>query len=528
MSPPAAPDGDHSHGAPPSSRPDDSAGPPGLGQGPANKTVRGHVIGEAERGRCGLAGILSLAFLALLVTGGTLAAWVLPGRPAGKNAREVIAERQRQEAERRRTDQGSIEERFQGARQQLLKENFAGAQDGFSELTRRSGLTRPQADWVRFHLILASLLNQDLENAQGVADAETRAGPFSREEADRPLANSLETMAKAFGKPSQAIPASTASLFQKDGPEAFAPLLFGLKDLELGVTDDALRILQGFLGAKPTGAYGWIADYQPLVEKLVRDLRVLGNLRGRLKDANTAAKQGALLAEFDRAKAQLQTEGKMVELFDLSAGILRQQLENARRDEAGGALARETAQNDADRDRWQAARETAQSAIRVFRYEEALATLRRVSTTLKGADFIAARDALVERTTRLLGFKTQLITDLNAGAGRGEPISTRNGTAYPQGIARADMAGVRAVVASSPPAGEVPLAWTDVNPRALVRLAGRVADAKAAADPRDAAERRWLAATFAQEVGLFPEARALAERAARDRPEYREKLDQFK
>ena len=528
MSPPAGPDGDGSHDAHPSRCPDETAGgSPAPKQNPANKTGRGHVTAEAERGRCGLAGILTLAFLALLVTGGTLTAWVLPGRPAGKNAREVIAEKQHQEAERRRTEPGSIEERYQAARQQLLQGNFASAQDGFAELTRRSGLTRPQADWVRFHLVLASLLNQDLENAQAIADAATRAGPFSREEADRALANSLEAMARSFGKPSQAIPASTASLFQKDGAEAFAPLLFGLKDLELGVTDDALRILQSFLGAKPTGAYGWVADYQPLAEKLVRDLRVLGDLRGRLRDANTTSKQGALLAEFDRAKAQLQTEGKMVELFDGSAGILRQQLANARRDEAGGTLAREAAQNDADKGRWQAARETAQSATRIFRYEEALATLRGVSTTLKGADFIVARDALVERTTRLLGFKTQLIADLNAGAGRGEPVSARNGTTYPQGIARADMAGVR-VVASSPAAGEVSLAWTDVNPRALVRLAGRLADAKATADPRDAAERRWLAATFAQEVGLFPEARSLAERVARDRPEYQEKLDQFK
>ena len=522
MSPLPGPDNDVSRGARLS---------PDLGPDPAKTNGRRrapfeHVAGETERGRCGLAGILTLAFLVLLVTGGTLVAWVLPGRFSGKrNARDVIAEKQRLEAGRRRTEQGSIEERFQEFRQRILQGNSAGAQDGFAELTRGSGLTRPQADWVRFHLILASLLNQDLDNAQRVADAETGAGPFSREESDRALSNSLAAMAKAFGKPSQAIPASAASLFQKDGAEAFAPLLLGLKDLELGVTEDALRLLQGFLDAKPTGAYGWIADYRPLAEKLVRDLRLLGGLRGQLKGADTAEKRAALLAEFGRAKAQLQTEGKMVELLDGSAGILRQQLATARRDAAGGALARETAQNDADRDRWQAARETAQSATRVFRYEEALATLKGVSTTLKGADFIAARDALVERTTRLLGFKTQLIADLNTGAGRGQPFATRNGTTYPQGIARADMAGVRA---DASPAGEVSLAWMDVNPRALVQLAGRIAEAKVVADPQGAAERRWLAATFAQEVGLFPEARALAERAARDRPEYREKLDQFK
>ncbi len=487
------------------------------------RVARERVVEETEGGRR-LAGILTLALLVLLAAGGALA-WVLRDRLFGRDARGVIAERQRREAELRKTEQGSVEEHFQESRQQLLKESFASAQDGFSELTRRAGLTRPQGDWARFHLILTSLLNQDLENAQAVADTEAKAGLFSREESDRPLANSLDAMAKAFGKPSQAVPASTANLFKPDGAEAFAPLLFGLKNLELGVTDDALRLLQAFLEAKPTGAYRWIADYRPLAEKRVQDLRTLAALRERLKGADTAQKQAALLAEFERAKGQLQTsDGKMVELFNASAGVLRSQLETTRKDEAGGVLAREAAQNDADKGRWQAARETAQSALRLFRYEEALATLKGLST-LRGADFVAARDALAERATRLAGFKRLLVADLNAGAGRGQPFPARNGTAYPQGIARADAsAGLLAVT----PRGEAPLAWTDVDPRALVGLATRVANAKAAADPRAAAERRWLAATFAQEAGLFPEARALAEQAAKDRPEYRDKLGTFK
>lgn len=465
-----------------------------------------------------LAALPLLALIVLLLAGGVLA-WFWRERVTGKNARHVIAERRRRDLTGRgQAELRPIEESFQELRRQILQGNFAGAQEGLSVLTRRSGLTRPRGDWLRFHLMLASLLNQDPENAQTVADAEVRAGPFSRGEADRALADALDAMARAYGKASQAVPASAAARFGADGAGAFAPLLFGLKDLELGVTEEALRLLDRFLATRPAGDYAWVADYRPLAEERVRDLRVLGGLRERLKGADTTGKQQTLLAECERARDAPGSRGKIRELFESSAGILRQQLENTRKDEAAGLLAREAALNDADKGRWQAVRETAGSATRLFRYEEALATLRGVGT-LRGADFLAARDALVERTARLAAFKAQLIVDVNAGAARGEPFPTRNGTTYPRGLVRADASGPRA----GTDRGETALAWADLDPRALVRLAGRLAAAEP--DPRAAAERRWLAATFAQEVGLFTEARALAGQAARDRPEYRDRLE---
>lgn len=476
-----------------------------------------------------LARVLVPAFLLLFLAGAALA-WVFRDSlfyRDRRDARELIAEQQRQNAERRQSEPGggSIGEAFQRLRQAILLGNFARAEDGLAGLTRRSGLTRPRADWIRFHLILASLLNQDLDNAQAVVETQLKAGPFSTADADRALADSLQAIVQAFGKPVQAIPANAAKRFQKDGPEALAPLLFGLKNLEIGVADDGLRLLLAFLETRPTGAVEWIADYRPLAEQRIHDLKLFIGLRDRLKGADTTAKREALLEAVERDKDQLQGGGgKTTELLDGLATVLRTQLESTRKDEAGGAAARETRRNDADKGRWQAIREVAQTSVQLFRFDEALVTLNGLNN-LHGDDFRAARNVLKKRVARLGRFKRMLVADLNTGAGRDWPLPARDGTTYPQGVVHADDQGLRAATAQGE---EVRLAWTDVEPLVLVRLADHLADTQTADDPQAAAERRWLAATFAREFGLFDEARALAKRAADDRPELRDHLDQFR
>ena len=61
--------------------------------------------------------------------------------------------------------------------------------------------------------------------------------------------------------------------------------------------------------------------------------------------------------------------------------------------------------------------------------------------------------------------------------------------------------------------------------RSLLAVATYYTDATT--NPAQAADRRWLAATFALENGQLAEAKALAARAAHDRPDYAKELAQF-
>ena len=75
------------------------------------------------------------------------------------------------------------------------------------------------------------------------------------------------------------------------------------------------------------------------------------------------------------------------------------------------------------------------------------------------------------------------------------------------------------------PYGTIRVPWTDFTPSALLAVASYYADATP--NPVQAADRRWLAATFALENGQLNEAKSLAARAAQGRAEYAKELGQF-
>ena len=126
-----------------------------------------------------------------------------------------------------------------------------------------------------------------------------------------------------------------------------------------------------------------------------------------------------------------------------------------------------------------------------------------------------------DRVRRLAEWKRTMIADLNTRGGYPLSITGRSNVSFPKGISKANP---ESLVAATP-YGEIKLAWTGLEPKTLLAVATFLADHTP--DPKTAAERRWLAATFASEFGLAAEARTLAERAAQDRPEYRDKLGQF-
>ena len=156
--------------------------------------------------------------------------------------------------------------------------------------------------------------------------------------------------------------------------------------------------------------------------------------------------------------------------------------------------------------------------VALYRFEEAAAVISRPESL--PSDLQQARDLIKGRSQRLVTFKRALVGDINT---RGYPqavVSKRN-VSYPRGILKATGDHFEATT----PYGTIAVPWTDFDPKTILRIASYFADSTA--DARQAAERRWLLATFALESGQPREARELASRAAQDRPEYQAELGPF-
>ncbi len=170
----------------------------------------------------------------------------------------------------------------------------------------------------------------------------------------------------------------------------------------------------------------------------------------------------------------------------------------------------------AERLRWQTARDSYRQQVALYHFDEAQAVLRQVAIT--EPDFAAARNLTLGRAKAMVAFKAMLVADINSHHGYPKPVTSRRGIAYPRGIQSAAGDNVQA----GTPYGTVEVPWTDFAPPTLLAIAAYYTDATN--QPAIAAERRWWAANFALETGLLPDARVLAARAAKDQPAYAKDL----
>ena len=493
-----------------------------------------------------LAGALTLLLLVLMVALGILG-FVYRERlfgNAGNKDAVAGASPQAAVADARLTPEALYDD----ARHQIVDEKYADAQEAFSGLAQRKDLAHPLAQWVKLHQGMTALLNHELSESRTVFGGLQHGGLYSNEDGERPLANFFVEAGRYLADP-QPIPAKVVKAWKTSTFEDMALLLFGLKDWEMGDFDDADAFFEAYLNGKPMDPYRWIGDYAPIARKCVHDYKMYAALRA--KRQAPGADPAALRAEYTSARSELQTTGKMVEAFfaaeaDLNGGKAPVGLADpanhppsptpgthdaAARPGPGSSptavnnttsvapTMASTPEHDAETLRWQTARESYEQMVALYRFDEAQAVLDHVR--LGEAEFLRAHDLTEVRARRLVAFKKTMINDVNAARGYPQPITSRRGVNFPRGLQSATsdsfMAGT--------PYGSINVPWTDFAPPVLLAVANYYADATP--DPSQAADRRWLAATFALENGQVAEAKALAARAARDRPDYAKELAEF-
>ncbi len=503
------------------------------------RTPKQRVVVESES-QVNVAGVLTLLLLILIVAGGVLGFVFrdrLFGTAGGKG--EVAVNPQAATADARL----STESLYDDARHQIVDEKYADAQEAFAGLAQRRDIPHPMLDWVKVHQGMTAILDHQLSESRVVFGAMRQAGMFSNATGQRDLANFFVELGRNLGDP-KPIPVNAVKNWDGNSYEDMALFLFGLKNWETGSFDSADKFFEAYLNGKPAAPYQWIADYGPIARKCVHDYKMYADLRA--KRNAPGANPEALRAEYTKARSELQTTGKIVEAFfaaeaDLGGGAAPVGIVaapgRASQPPAATAVAGATpaapafvppaastpavasAEHNAETVRWQTARESYEQMVALYRYDEAQAVLEHVKLT--DPDFLRAHDLIETRAKTLVAFKKTMMNDINAGHGYPQPVTSRRGTNFPRGL---QSASADAFMAGTP-YGTIRAPWTDFAPQALLAVALYYADATP--NPVQAADRRWLAATFALENGQPTEAKSLAARAAQGRVEYAKELGQF-
>lgn len=396
-----------------------------------------------------------------------------------------------------------LERKLSEARKQLQANHFnvAGAQFAAAAADARGN--QPLYDFARMQQGLAAWIGREYSQArQAYQDVDNAGqGGFAKEDAE--MGRFFVTTAKRLsGK--EVIPGSEAAQRNATNYEPFGSLLFGLKNIEQKNAAEAIPWLEQFVNSNPGGKYAWFSELKPIAQKYLDDARTYNAWKtspgndpserlAKLRDAKKAFKGRTPMSEevFD---AEKDLSGKVVEL---------KKAEDTKRDQE------QKAQVAAEQPAWAAALANYKARVQIYDFAGALDAVKNVKLTAPGLK--EAQDVVVKKAQWLADWRAKLTDDLNR-THLAQEVVDMNGAKY-SGF---DGANAQNLAAKIGPYGSAQIPWTKFAPATLLNVS------KAFIRPgvADAADRAWLCAAFAAETNQADAAKALADEAARAKPEY--------
>ncbi len=402
----------------------------------------------------------------------------------------------------------ALEKQLVEARHQLVLNhyNVAGAQ--FARIAAEARGKQPLYDWARLQQALAAMVGREKSQAQQSFQDVENAGQsgFAKEDSD--LARFFVTTAKRLLAPG-AVSAAEAGPKSSSTHEAFALLLFALKNVEQGSGDQAVLLLEQFNNSTPGGAVGWITDYKPLSQRYLDDCKAYLAWKNQPGNESTAAGAADKLARTRDLKKKLKTRTPMSDDVNAQEKSMAARVGDQQKNEDSKLAEQRKKLLETETPVWNAAMMGYKQRVAIYDFAGALATLSAPKISEPGLQ--AVQMAAVKKAKWLVDWKTRLVADLNA-AHFGGVITDIAGAQY-SGI---DAADAQHVTVKIPPYGSAQVAFIKFTPKTLVAVSGALAKT----DP----DRQWLSAVFAAETGQPETARALGAAAAAAKPEYREQL----
>ena len=399
----------------------------------------------------------------------------------------------------------ALQQRYEEARHQLIAGKYAAALATLDKLAAEVTVPRPMLDWIRLHAGLAALLNQQSDKAREYFQAEEKSGASVR--GDRALAQFFVETSRLLST-SNSIAAET-SVPGEEGAEAFGKLLFAFKDFDQGDFANATALLEQFVAARPPSSYGWIADYKPLAQKYLDDLRSYNTWKQESKNDASAADLKIALANLRAIQSHLQTSGQLAEKIKSEASQLASQLSVKEKAEKESREAERRKIFEREKPAWTAALSAYRNQIARYDFENARVAIERAPVS--EPSLLAEKQNTEKKAQWLIEWKKRLIDDIDRSHYRGRVVD-RTGTEY---VAMTNASDKGFTVETS--YGPSRLDWLKFDPQMLLTVSKSFARPGAP----DAADRQWLCAIFASEIGLTDEGRKLGEAAAAAKPHYR-------
>jgi Serine/threonine protein kinase len=205
---------------------------------------------------------------------------------------------------------------FLQAVQYMVDRQFEEARGEFSRLAGAPGIKEPLKSWVLMSEGLANIMLGNGGEAAKIFSAIDKAGLYSTDPEDLPLANLFVNAAKELSKADMVIPGSVTNLYTTQNFEAFGLLCFGMHDWELGSLKDATQLLRAFMRCRVAEPYKWIERYKEMVKPYAEDLMLLQSIETSLPKAKEAAAAQALLDKVRETKGKLLVGGRVGERLD--------------------------------------------------------------------------------------------------------------------------------------------------------------------------------------------------------------------
>lgn len=406
------------------------------------------------------------------------------------------------------TPDPALAKRYDDARRQLIDGKYDAAATALTKLAAEAKGQQPLLNWVRLHRGLLALLLAKITPARDAFQEIERGGNFSDSKKDADLARFFAETARVLAAPGPARASVTTDL-DLDGPEAFAALLYAIKNWQLGEFGEAAPLLDRFVTATPGGPWNWINEYKPLAQKFLADHRRYSEWKKQPQRFNNPAELRTAVAKLREIEAKLQTRGALADAVQDDARKLTADLARREQAEKESLEAERKSLHEQELPLWQAAVDGAKKRIALYDFAGAVAAIDGVE--LNESSLQGAQAAERKKAEWLLKWKSKLISDLKAGLPGS--ITDTLGTVY-SGIAGA----TESRIVLRTPYGTVELEWTKLSPATLLALSASFIRAPAT----DIPERQWLAAVFAFATEQPVPARQLADEATKGDARYRD------
>jgi serine/threonine protein kinase len=360
-----------------------------------------------------------------------------------------------------------LERQFAKARAELIHEHHKVAHGEFARLAMEATNRQPLYDWLRLNEGLAALIGREPSQARQAFQEVENAGQsgFTKQDAD--LAKFFVATAKTMSAPVK--PSAANAQWNGNTFEAFAILLFAVKNITEAEITDATPLLEQFANVQPQGKFAWINEYKPIAQKYLEDCRLYLSWK---KEAKAGGNPTADLEKVQGIKKKLKMHS---------------------------AISEEISTEEKNLARRMAQQQTSETARREQERRKKM-----------------AQEFPTKKIQWLVDWKNKLIEDLNHFHYAGK-ITDANGTQY----AGIESATPEKLTMKVPPYGTVQLDWAKIPSKTLLAISMSFIQSNAS----DTADRRWLCAIFADATRQTEDARHLAEAAAKSKAEYHDQID---